>query len=607
MDAPSDFPAPLVKALPSISESSLRAFNVERGRAVLEFFGYGHKSEMMREYNMVTAKKVLGGQLPPKQTAEFTARFILQTFTLVKLALTEVYYLGYHVEPLYDMCQGVERLTSYVGKWHQAFFGLNSAIPEATRILVSAILPSELYSEVDRTYIQVTPQVYWNIPEAVMTKREDLPPTTRVFAKMFDTEAPDSNIYIIPPFDEGQTDVMMDAYNELKDTPYNKWPDNYHWQCFKDWTRNNADAEFGMFSVLALPYMRPKLIRGSIFNVGTGHNGKSILLGLAMSILGTRNTSIVSGNDLGSWDRLVDLQTTWFNCPSETDLTFLKEQTAAFKTISAHETYAIRKKFGDVSVPITGNFPMAFNINDIPDFGEDALAILSRMFINNFPVDFEEEGRADVNYMEKTFFSDRFTIPRLVGMIFAFAHYYSQPEHEWKPSSTMTAERDAIKETATPQHRYIKWFKKFFYGYEGVRQLKDDYLSFGANEGESYDGSVIKTKSLTLKPFERKTDGNSTKYVLRRYKEYPVLRFVFSDKIYIRKYMGHMKYKEYKENGGSLVYAMMLDYTARYEAEKKRLKLHVETKPEGEIEKMVLQQMWKEIDEEQERRPYEWE
>ena len=359
-----------------------------------------------------------------------------------------------------------------------------------------------------------------------------------------------------------------------------------------------------MFTVLAIPFMKPTIMRGSIFNVGEGHNGKSVLLGLATSMVGGRNTTTVSGNDLGKWDYLVDLQTTWFNCPSETELDFLKDNTGAFKTLSAHETFSIRKKHGDASVPVKGAFPIVFNINKLPELGDDAPAILSRMFINNFDVDFEAEGKAVKDYARKTFLSNKFTMPILTGMVLAFAHYYSQPEHPWKESPSMKSELAALTDIATPQRRYVEWFKMFFKGYSGITLLKTDYTNFGKQEGDEFDTSKMSQGSLLFKQFKRRNRSDGTFYMLPE-TTYPVERFVLSKTLYIRKYMGTMNYENFENDGNSLIHSMMLDYIAKEDEYRKWLKIHVETRTEDEIKRKALHDMWKGIEEEQRGEPYE--
>lgn len=602
--------SPAVSPLPTlaVAEGQLRNFDPKRGISTLKAMGCGEDSPLYQEYaQMVSAHQLAPHKdIPGKKKAAFTAKFILQAFQVLKLKETNVFYIGHVSSPLFQKCQSVEELSSFVSKWYQVFFGFAADIQDATKALLAGILPTELYPSVDRTFIQVMDGWFWNITNAELVSLQHLPPNTRVFAKMFDTDRDDDeNIFKVPEFDEFGWATFMTTYHALKDKPYEEWPKEYHFQCFKDWSDNNMEVEYGMFTVLAVPFMRPSIMRGSIFNVGEGHNGKSVLNGLAASIIGGRNTTTVSGNDLGSWDYLVDLQTTWFNCPSETELEFLKEKTGAFKTISAHETLSIRKKHGDASVPVSGSFPTVFNINKIPDLGDDALAILSRMFINNFEIDFEATGREIKDYARKTFLADPTVMPKIVGATLAFAHYYSNPEHQWKPTPSMTAERDSLKESATPQFRYIKWFEMFFYGYTGVKLLKYDFSNFGRMEGEEYDTGDMKTKSLLLKKFGRVSDGFGTKYCLAGASDYPVTRFILNDKLYIRKYMGSMTWQEYEDSGNSLVYTMMLDYLGKEEEYRKLLQHRMQARTDDEIRKYVLQQMFQEMEEEQRGMPYE--
>ena len=589
----------------AVQAAALRNFDRDRGVEALRQYGYNSDSDLYKEYAHLTSIKDFSNKdIPSKKKAAFTAKFILQTFEVLKLSETQVFYIGHMSNPLFHKCQSVEELSSCVSYWYQVFFGFSTDIQDATKALIAGILPQDYYPEVNRDYIQITDNIYWCISEAKHVSTAKLPSDTRVFAKMFDTAYEDANVFKVPKFDIEDEITFRITYQELKNLPYEEWPDEYHFQCFKDWSNNRMDVEFGMFTVLALPFMRPTIMRGSIFNVGEGHNGKSVLLGLATSMVGERNTTQVSGNDLGKWDYLVDLQTTWFNCPSETELEFLKENTGAFKTLSAHETYAIRKKHGDASVPVKGAFPIVFNINKLPELGDDAPAILSRMFINNFDVDFEAEGKAVKDYARKTFLSDKSTMPKLTGMVLAFAHYYSQPEHLWKESPSMKAELAALTDIATPQKRYVEWFKMFFDGYAGITLLKSDYINFGKQEGEEYDTGKMTQSSLLFKQFKRRSQSNGTFYVLSE-APYPVKRFTVSKNLYIRKYMGTMTWEEFQSDGNSLVHTMMLEYLSREEEYRKHLKLYLETKTEEEIKKKILQDMWKDIIDEQRGAPYE--
>lgn len=589
----------------AIKAAILRNFDRSRGVNALQQYGYNSDSDLYREYTQLTSIKDFSNKdIPAKKKAAFTAKFILQTFEVLKLNETQVFYIGHMSNPLFRKCQSIEELSAFVSYWYQVFFGFSTDIQDATKALVAGILPQDHYPEVSRDYIQVTDSIYWSISEAKHMGPNLLPPNTRVFAKMFDTAYEDANVFKVPPFDLDDEVTFRLTYHDLKNIPYEEWPDEFHFQCFKDWSNNNKDVEFGMFTVLALPFMKPTIMRGSIFNVGEGHNGKSVLLGLATSMVGGRNTTTVSGNDLGKWDYLVDLQTTWFNCPSETELEFLKENTGAFKTLSAHETFAIRKKHGDASVPVKGAFPIVFNINKLPELGDDAPAILSRMFINNFDVDFEAEGKAVKDYARKTFLSDKSTMPKLTGMVLAFAHYYSQPEHLWKESPSMKSELATLTDIATPQKRYVEWVKTFFQGYAGITLLKNDYSNFGKQEGDDFDTSKMTQSSLLFKQFKRRSTSDGTFYMLPD-TNYPVKRFKISKNLYIRKYMGDMNWEEYHNDGNSLVHAMMLDYYAKEEEFRKWLKMYVEERTEEEIRKKVLYDMWKEIDEEQRNMPYE--
>jgi hypothetical protein len=184
-------------------------------------------------------------------------------------------------------------------------------------------------------------------------------------------------------------------------------------------------------------------------------------------------------------------------------------------------------------------------------------------------------------------------------MIFAFAHYYNSDEHPWEPKAPMIERREAIRETATPHARYLYWFTKFFSGFKKITTLKEDYIRFGRAEGENYDTDIIKLKELPFKRFSRSSLKDGTTVYRESDKDKPVKRFIMEDDTYIRKYMGNMNLQEVNHSGDSVVYTMMVDYLKRETEYKDMLKLAGLEKTQKEIEKKVLQDMFKDIDSEQ--------
>lgn len=583
-----------------LSQSSIRDFDKNRGEKFLINAGYGTDSQIMKEYQRIV-ESIYTGRATDKMRSEFVARVMLTMYDVVKISEVGIYYIGQPGIPLYNRCRSEEVLSGYISLVYQILFGFKANIQDATKYLKAGITLNNTMQCIDRRYIWVVGNYCWDKVTSELYKADELPSNARVFAKMFDTEAEDEEVFKVPEFDESQISFMKGVYRSLRNKPYEEWDDEYHLQCFKDWSMDRPDVEFGMFTVLALPFMS-RLPRGSIFNVGEGHNGKSVLVGLATSILGKNNTSFVSGNQLSSWDNLVDLQTTFFNCPNETKVDFLKEDTDTFKSLSAHETVAMRKKFGDASVPVIGDFPMVFNLNKLPDFGSDASAILSRMFVNDFDCDFEATGKAVKDYARKTFFKDKYVIPQLVGMIFAFAHYYNSEEHPWEPKAPMIERREAIRETATPHARYLHWFSKFFRGFTKISAIKEDYIKFGKTEGEDYDTSEIKLSALPFKKFGRRSLPDGTTVYRESDKGYPVARFDMDPNTYIRKYMGDMNLTELNRSGESIVYKMMVDYIKRDSEYRQLLKTGGVEKTDAEIEKKVLQDMFTDLCHEQTKR-----
>ena len=583
-----------INNLLDLSNNTIRDFDHKRGEAFLRCAGYDDDSQIMKEYHRIIESTY--GKVTDKMRSEFVARVMLSSYDVVKISEVGIYYIGQPGVHLYNRCRSEEALSSYISLVYQILFGFKANIQDATKYLKAGITSFNTMQCIDRRYIWVVGNYCWDKVTAEVYKSDELPDNARVFAKMFDTDSEDDEVFKVPEFDDSQISYMLATFRILKDKPYEEWPDEYHYQCFKDWSMDRPDIEFGMFTVLALPFMS-RLPRGAIFNVGEGHNGKSVLVGLATSIVGKNNTTFVSGNNLSSWDNLVDLQTTFFNCPNETKVDFLKYDTDTFKTLSAHETSSMRKKFGDATVPVIGDFPMVFNLNKLPDFGDDAPAILSRMFVNDFDCDFEATGKAVKDYARKTFFKDDLVLPQLVGMIFAFAHYYNSDEHPWEPKRPMIERREAIREIATPHSRYLHWFTKFFSGFKKITDLKDDYVKFGRAEGEEYDTSMIKLSALPFKRFGRSSLPDGTTVYKEPEKGCTVKRFVMYPDTYIRNYMGDLNLQELHNNDGgeSIVYKLMVDYLKRASEYKQELEIAGIEKSDKEIDQKILQEMFAEI------------
>ena len=581
---------------------AIRYFDPNRGKNFLINCGYDTTTPLYEEYNEYCKNKK--NQTNKKRT-HIISEFILGTFRLLKLKRVDVFYIEEGTSNLYRRCSSVEDLKGSISLYYQILFGAEEGIDDAFKSIVSLILPRDKYSEIDRNYIQICDNYYWNrkTAEIVVTGQEKdlrydvMPSTVRCFAKMFDTDMGDKNIFKVPKFDDEDIETMLSVYEELKDVDYYEWPDEYHFQCFKDWSKDRLGFSYGMMAIPALPFMRV-LPRGAIFNDGDGHNGKSVLNGLAISILGKNNVSMIKGDELGDWDHLVNFQTTWMNIPNETTVDFLQNNTEAFKTMSAQETLTVKKKHGDESVDINCDFPMVFNINKLPKFSEDASAVLSRMFVVKWDVDFEAEGRVIKEYHKKVFLADKAMMPKIVGAVLAYAHYYSQEEHLWEPSEEMKEAKGILSEVAVPRKEYYKWFSMFMSSFSGIKLVKTDFLKFGSEEGDDYDGSDINMKQRPFSNNKRVCDGNSTYYKVEGPEIGVFNKFKFTPDLRIRKYMGSLTLEQYHDGGHSLIHAMREDYLVKMANYENDLKTAGMSRTGEDKNKHVMQQIYYEISKE---------
>ena len=89
----------------AVQAASLRNFDRDRGIEALRQYGYNSDSDLYREYiHLASIKDFNNKDIPSKKKATFTAKFILQTFEVLKLNETQVFYIGHMSNPLFHKC-----------------------------------------------------------------------------------------------------------------------------------------------------------------------------------------------------------------------------------------------------------------------------------------------------------------------------------------------------------------------------------------------------------------------------------------------------------------------------------------------------------------------
>lgn len=503
------------------------------------------------------------------EQAKFIAELILTMYDIVKLADSSIYYIGEPGKPYYQAYKTKEQLGSFITDIYHVFFGIGQGktLQEVKKTVVENLGTVNVVSEIPKRYIKITGRYYWDKQEGEIYRERELDEETKVFARLFDTDNEDDMIFKIPEFTDEEEAIFLSVYNELKDTHFDDWGEQYRLSMFKDWSVDRYDYEYGMMTELALPYMKT-MPRGSFINTGRGSNGKSVLNGLAISILGSNNTSIIRGEDIGKWDFRTDLQISWLNVAGENEESFLKTNAVAFKILSAHETYSIKRKYGDGSVPIRGDFGMIFNLNDPPVLRDKDGTLMSgseAIFKRMYLISFDNQFPQDPTYPRRVFLQGRdehgepdHIIAKIVGMVFAFCHYFAQRGHTWEMKTSMIHERAALQDMLAPSLAFFSIVTPFCQGFRKIGVIKDDYVNYGnLLEIDGCNPKDIKLSDNVWKVFKRRDGFKGVEYRIND--KGNVNRLILDDNSNLGVYTDYKTIKDYHEYGGSAFYNMEID------------------------------------------------
>ena len=194
-----------------LSQSSIRDFDKNRGEKFLINAGYGTDSQIMKEYQRIVEATYMG-KATDKMRSEFVARVMLTMYDVVKISEVGIYYIGQPGIQLYNRCRSEEVLSGYVSLVYQILFGFKANIQDATKYLKAGITLNNTMQCIDRRYIWVVGNYCWDKVTSELYEAEELPSNARVFAKMFDTESEDEEVFKVPEFDENQVSIMKATF-----------------------------------------------------------------------------------------------------------------------------------------------------------------------------------------------------------------------------------------------------------------------------------------------------------------------------------------------------------------------------------------------------------
>lgn len=368
-----------------------------------------------------------------------------------------------------------ERVEDYqLKRWMKAFWMrhmglLGSLTPKLIRDGVDTIKETtkEYQEDLNRRYIYVGEQLFWDLELASFTDAPELP----AFFKLFDTPKENRHFIRISPFTEAQVETLKQAYTTSLDYLQQHdgdLPEDFEFMTL--WANYNHGVYMDLMRAAASPFMRRKPF-GAFMAVGLKRNGKTAFTNDFMkTMLGTANCSSVQLAELGDYHKNHGLQWTLWNAPDEEDEKPTQFATI-FKTIADHGEIKVTKLYSEQPLTIDCDFMCAFPMNHHPVWtGSGAAACVARSLIIEFTHQFEEDHNPE-SFAKRTFTADLFA--RILGPILALATYYRDRPLYF--SDTMVRQQHELEGEMDSHTIYYDHFIAFFDGFQSINQIYDDY------------------------------------------------------------------------------------------------------------------------------------
>ena len=355
-----------------------------------------------------------------------------------------------------------------------------SAIDKIADSLDKKIRKERTIPRVDNTIIQVIPNKFWNTENGDLTN--DVPRGKLCFRRLFNTVKPSRHIV---KYDDNAfydyADILEEYVDDtfaeltLNDGDLEEDPD---FEFVQTWACNEHGRYMDILRMFATFFMKEKPL-GTYILEGNGRNGKSSLIGLIHTIMGTRNTSRLQLAELGNWHKNHCLANTLVNAPDEEKPGTL-EDTDLFRTIADHGDIELDVMRGQKPISITCDFQCVSASNHMPEWkGTDAEACIRRARIIPFRADLAENDNKNYNFEEATYTPERMV--HFLGTILGMARYYMGKD--FPESESISAQRELLQENMISYRLYYKEFVGFFGKYHKLREVYDDYAIWCKDKG----------------------------------------------------------------------------------------------------------------------------
>lgn len=398
----------------------------------------------------------------------------------------QVYYIrpqqGYvSLSPIYEPINREDFVNIVTQKYEEVTGTVDgTTIDNICNSLDKKVRKEKTIQAVDNTIIQLVPDKFWNTENGDLT--DDVPKGKLCFRRLFNTAKPSRHIVKYSDdafYDYGNIleEYVDETFAELT-LSKGDLEEDPDFEFIQTWACHDHGRYMDILRMFATFFMKEKPL-GTYILEGNGRNGKSSLIGLIHTLMGTRNTSRLQLAELGNWHKNHCLANTLVNAPDEEKPGTL-EDTDLFRTIADHGDIELDVMRGQKPISISCDFQCVSASNHMPEWeGTDAEACIRRARIIPLRADLSANDNKNYNFEEETYTPERMV--HFLGVVLGLARYYMG--RDFPESDSVAIQRELLQENMISYRLYYKEFIGFFGKYHKLREVYDDYAIWCKDKG----------------------------------------------------------------------------------------------------------------------------
>lgn len=421
-----------------------------------------------------------------KQIQHATIEKTLSQYDVVAVKGVDRYYKrmiidGEPVEDVYTPTDK-EELTNIITNNYEKLTGTvdGAAIDKIWNSVDKKIRKDNTIDKVDNTIIQLVPNNFWNTENGDVT--DTIPAGYRCFRRLFDTSKETKHIVKYP---EGTFDDYGDILREYINETYAELVmsdgdlvEDEDFEFIRTVACEDHERYMDIIRMFSTFFMKNKPL-GTYILEGNGRNGKSGVIGLIHTLMGSRNTSKLQLAELGNWHKNHCLINTLVNAPDEEKPGTL-EDTDLFRVIADHGDIELDVMHGQKPIEISCDFQCVSASNHLPNWeGNDAEACIRRARIIPFMADLSGNDNKNESFEKVTYTPER--IIHFLGVVLGTARYYMT--RDFPVSKNAELMKEILQENMVSYRIFYTNFVKFFGRYHKLREVYEDYVFWCKDRG----------------------------------------------------------------------------------------------------------------------------